>query len=83
MGLMVTLGRRRPSLQAAINHLYCLLFSAWFSCVRLMFRINQVAHLLLDESVLINAVPKGALILADQSKSDVLRAFGSGRTNRG
>lgn len=78
MGLMVTLGSYRPSLYVTINHLYCLLFSAWFSRVRVMFRINHGAHLLANESIFINAVPKGALILADQSKANVLGALRAG-----
>lgn len=76
LGLMVTLGSERPSSPAAINHLYCLLFSAWFSRGRGMFRINHAAHLPGLESIFINAVPKAALIPADQSQTNLRRAFG-------
>lgn len=61
-----------------VNHLYCLLFSACFGHVRAMFRINHVAHLLGIKSIPINRVPEGALILADQSQTKVLRALRAG-----
>lgn len=41
-----------------------------------MFRINHAAHLLRLESIFIKAVPKAALILADQSQTNLRRAFG-------
>lgn len=78
MGLMVTPGSWRPSPRAAINHLYCLLFSPRFGRVGPMLRINHVARLLGIKSFFINAVPKGALILADQSTRELLGGFGSG-----